>query len=322
MRVHPVRRVLAPVLAAFALMTAFVAPARAATITQVTSFGTNPGALRMYRYVPDGLPSGRPLVVVMHGCTQDARTYATNSGWLTIADRYRVSLVLPEQQSGNNANRCFNWFQSGDTARGQGEAASVAQMVQRMRNDYGSTNVYASGLSAGGAMAAVMLATYPDVFSGGAVMAGLPYRCASSLVDAYGCMSPGRDLTPQQWGDRVRAASRHQGPWPTVTVWHGTSDYTVVPANMRELVDQWTNVHGADTRADLSDTVSGAAHAVYRNGAGAAVVETYTINGMGHGHPVDPGTGPRQCGTAGAYVLDVNICAAHHSAQKWFPPSP
>lgn len=91
----------------------------AAAIQEVTGFGTNPGALKMYRYVPDGLPAGRPVVVALHGCTQNASGYGTGSGWTELADRWGFSVVLPQQQSANNASSCFNWFQAGDIERGQ-----------------------------------------------------------------------------------------------------------------------------------------------------------------------------------------------------------
>ena len=80
-------------------------------------------------------------------------------------------------------------------------------------------------------------------------------------------------------------------------------------------MDQWTNVHGIDQTADVSDTVAGYPHKVYKTAAGVARVETYTITGMGHGTPVDPGTGESQCGTAGAYILDVNICSSYYIAR-------
>lgn len=291
--------------------------ARAAAIAEVTGFGSNPGNLRMFRYVPTGLPAGRPLVVVLHGCTQDAAGYGTASGWVSLADRLGFALVLPQQQVLNNANKCFNWFQAADTARGQGEAASVAAMVARMKSDFGVTRTYATGLSAGGAMTSALLAAYPEVFTGGGVVAGIPHGCATSMVDAFTCMNPGRNLTPAQWGDKVRAASAHRGPWPVVSIWHGTADYTVAQANQRELVEQWTAVHGADAVADVTDTVAGFPHSVYRDVAGSPVVETHTITGMGHGQPVDPGTGAAQCGTATAYVLDVNACAAWYLTHRW-----
>jgi poly(hydroxyalkanoate) depolymerase family esterase len=292
-------------------------PASAATVSEVTGFGGNPGALRMFRYVPDGLPSGRPIVVAMHGCTQDAVGYGTNTGWLALAQERQFTLVLPQQQQANNANKCFNWFQSGDIGRGMGEAESVAQMVRRTKTDTSAGQVYVTGLSAGGGMTTAMLAAYPDLFAGGGVVAGLPYRCATSLIDAFSCMYPGKNLTAGQWGDLVRSASSHTGPWPIVSVWQGTSDFTVAPANQREIVEQWTNVHGVPATPSTTDTVAGYPHATYRDQSGRSVVETYSITGMGHGQPVDPGTGTGKCGTAAPYILDVNVCSAWYISRFW-----
>ncbi|WP_244283107.1 PHB depolymerase family esterase [Streptomyces flavidovirens] len=97
---------------------AFAPAARAAALTEVTGFGTNPGNLRMFRYVPDGLPAGRPLVVAMHGCTQSAAAFDAETGWTAMADRWGFALLLPQQQSGNNPNACFNWFEPADIKRG------------------------------------------------------------------------------------------------------------------------------------------------------------------------------------------------------------
>ncbi len=165
-------------------------------------------------------------------------------------------------------------------------------------------------------MTSVMLATYPDMFAGGGIVAGLPYKCATSMVDAFSCMNPGKNQTPAQLGDAVRGASGHTGPWPTVSVWQGDADFTVRPANMTEIVEQWTNVHGIPATPTSTDTVAGYPHAVYASG-GRTLVETYTITGMGHGQPLDPGTADGQCGTAGAYLLDVDICAAWHMSTAW-----
>ncbi|MEC3981124.1 extracellular catalytic domain type 1 short-chain-length polyhydroxyalkanoate depolymerase [Amycolatopsis sp. H20-H5] len=296
---------------------AFAAPALASTIRPVTGFGSNPGALQMFEYVPDGLPPGRPVVVALHGCTQDASGYGQGSGWVELAERWRFTLVLPQQVSGNNLSKCFNWFQSGDTTRGSGEAESIAQMTRRAIADTGADakRVYVSGLSAGGGMTSVMLAAYPELFGGGGIVAGLPFGCASSTIEAFGCMNPGKNLTPKQWGDKVRAASAFTGTRPTVSIWQGTADYTVAPANLRELAEQWTDV-GAATAAG-TDTVGGFPHAVYRDSAGRVAVETYSITGMGHGQPVAPGGGDGRCGHAAPYLLDVGVCAAWQLGRSW-----
>ncbi|MBA2809589.1 PHB depolymerase family esterase [Streptomyces sp. KM273126] len=309
------------VLSLIALVLGFTsAPARAASLKEVTGFGSNPGNLQMFRYVPDGLPTGRPLVVALHGCTQSAAAYDDETGWTKWADAWGFALVLPQQKAINNANSCFNWFQSSDFSRGQGEALSIRQMVDRTAADHGTdpARVYVTGLSAGGAMTSVMAASYPDVFSGAAVVAGIPFDCARSVSAGLSCMNPGSDLSPRQWGDKVRAAyPSYSGPYPTMSVWHGSADGTVKPMNMTEIVEQWTDVHRTDTVADVSDTVQGYPHKVYRDGSGRDVVESYSITGMGHGQPVDPGSGATQCGVAGQYFPDMNICASYRIGQFW-----
>ena len=306
-------------LAAVFLAVAALAARDAAALTEVTSFGSNPGNLKMFKYVPAGLPAHAPLVVALHGCAQSAAAYDDETGWQKFADRWQFALLLPQQQSGNNATSCFNFFEPGDIQRGQGEPLSIKQMVDRMLADHGGdpARIYVTGLSAGGAMTEVMLATYPDVFAGGAVVAGIPYGCANGMTAAFSCMNPGSDLTPAQWGAKVRAASSWTGPWPIVSIWHGASDTTVRPTNATESLEQWTDVHGIDRTPDVEDTIAGNPHKVYKDSSGATRVETVLITGMGHGTPVDPGTGETQCGTAGAYILDVNVCSTYYIGRFW-----
>lgn len=285
-------------------------------LTQVTSFGTNPGNLLMFTHVPPGLPANAPLVVVLHGCTQSASAMEA-SGWSTASDAQGFFVIYAQQQSSNNSSSCFNWFVSGDITRGQGEALSIKQMVDWVKANYSidSSRVYATGFSAGAYFSAVMAATYPDVFSAVAVNSGGPYACATTQSDAFMCMNGNVTKTAQAWGDLVRGAfSGYTGARPRVSLWHGSADGTVNIAQLTESVKQWTNVFGADQTADVSDTVFGQAHKVYQDGSGRGVVETYTISGMGHAVPVDPqfsfpSGGP--CGTTGTYFSDQNICAAY-----------
>ncbi|MGW3607984.1 extracellular catalytic domain type 1 short-chain-length polyhydroxyalkanoate depolymerase [Micromonospora sp. NPDC005161] len=292
---------------------ALATPAQAASLTQVTGFGSNPGNLAMYAYRPDNLPASSPAVVLLHGCTQNASGYFANSGWQKYADQWKFALIVPQQPSGNNANSCFNWFEPGDTARGQGEALSIKQMVDHAKTNFGVDRgrVFVSGLSAGAAMSSVMLATYPDVFAAGSIIAGIPYRCATSMVNAFSCMNPGADKTPAAWGDLVRGAyPGYSGRRPRVAIWHGTSDTTVAPLNGAESRDQWTNVRGVpQTPSSTSSLPGGTSLEVYGNDD----VRLYRVSGMGHGTPVDPGSGAEQCGSTAAYFLDT-ICSTYRDA--------
>lgn len=295
-------------------LAAGAAPGRAAP-TAVPSFGSNPGNLAMFVYRPAGLPAGRPVVVALHGCTQSAADYLANAGWRKYADLWGFTLVLPEQKRANNVQRCFNWFEPADTTRDRGEALSVRQMVDyAVAHDGGDgERVYVTGLSAGGAMTAVLLAAYPDVFAAGAVVGGLAYRCATDLISALTCMSSPPARTPREWGDAVRAAyPGYGGGYPRVEIWFGAADTTVVPANADRLREQWTDVWGLGPDPSSTSALPGGTTR-YRYGDAVTV---YRVAGIGHGTPVDPGTGVDQCGNAARYYPD-SICAAYRSAVAW-----
>jgi len=280
----------------------------------VSSFGTNPGNLNMYSYVPAGISAKAPLVVVMHGCTQNATTYATQSGWNKLADGHKFYVVYPEQNSANNSSTCFNWFQSGDQNRGQGEAFSIKQMIDYMKTHYliDTTKIFVTGLSAGACMTNVMLACYPDIFNKGAVMAGAPYKAGANAL--YGFTTS----TPQAWADSVKTAfPSYSGVYPKVSVFQGGSDFVVSPNNVPEIVKQWTYLNGADQTADVVvNSFNGNASVSknrYNDNSGNEVVETFTITGMSHGIAVDTGTCYQKGGQTGTYALET----VHFHSSFW-----
>lgn len=292
-----------------------------AGLDEVRGFGSNPGDLRMMAHMPAGLPAGAPLVVALHGCTQTAAGYDDGAGWSRMADRHGFAVLLPDQMRGNNPNTCFNWFQPGDTTRGSGEAESIRQGIAHMvaTHSLNPARVYISGLSAGGGMAAAMLATYPEVFAGGAIIAGLPYGAARTMPEAFEAMGGRRQHTPREWGDLVRAASPHRGPWPRVQVWQGDADTTVRPGNAAELVKQWTDVLGLGALPGITDRVDGAAHQAWRDGSGQVVLETFMVPGMGHGTPLHPRATDldQSLGNPAPYMLDAGISSTWHMARSW-----
>ncbi len=280
----------------------------AATLPQVTNFGSNPGRLGMRLHVPDALPKHPALLVALHGCSQTAATYDIGSGWSKLADRLGFVVLYPEQQRGNNPNRCFNWFVPANAHRDSGEALSIRQMIDHTIAAHGidRSRIFVTGLSAGGAMTSSLLAAYPELFAAGAIVAGLPHGSAGSMSEAMQAMSQGRKRTAQQWGEIVRGASSHHGRWPRVAIWHGTDDNIVRIANAEASLLQWTNVHGL-AEAPTRDTTTGKhRHRVWQDGAGRNVIELHTIGGMGHGVALALGS-EHNSGIAGPFHFDVGV---------------
>jgi poly(hydroxyalkanoate) depolymerase family esterase len=281
------------------------------SIISISSFGSNPGALNMYTYVPTGISGAAPLVVAMHGCTESASLYATQTGWDKLADLHKFYVVYPEQVSANNSSLCFNWFDTTDASRNVGEAMSIKQMVDYMKVHYTiDTNaIYVTGLSAGAAMTAVMMATYPDVFNKGAIMAGVPYKAATSASAAFNAMNGFVTMTPAQWGALVKTQNPgYKGSYPKAMICQGLSDFTVSPTNATELMKQWTFMNHADQTVDSSNNAfQGNANVVlsiYNDSNNNPVVYLYKITGMPHGIAVDTGACPRQGGQAGTYAIE------------------
>jgi poly(3-hydroxybutyrate) depolymerase len=306
----------------------------------------------MYRYVPDDLPSGMPLVVALHGCTQDARSFDDESGWAHLAAKIGFALLLPEQPASNNSDRCFTFYLEEHNRRGAGETASIASMIDWMLDDtelgLDRSKVFVTGLSAGGGMAAAMLASYPELFAGGAILAGVPYGCASTFgspwlamqrwwflvtnpygeagwaawrcgISREGFVGAGTArASAEEWRARIEEAGADpSAKMPPVALWHGAADRTVDPNNLGELVEQWTAVHRIDAEPDAERSEDGMRIRDYADPSGAALVESVEVSGLGHAQPIDPGPGRRQCGAVAPHFEDHGICAALEIAEFW-----
>ncbi len=286
-------------------------------LIEIERFGTNPGALKMFAYVPAQRQPLSPLVVVLHGCGQGAADYDLGAGWSTLAKHYGFALLLPEQQRANNAQRCFNWFQPEDTARDQGEACSIRQMIARMVTDCAidPKRIFVTGLSAGGAMTMTLLSAYPELFAAGAVIAGLPFGTARNMRDAILQMRLPPARPAGELGDLVRCASDHRGKWPKLSVWHGTADYTVHPDNAGEIVKQWLDLHQLPLAPMAQVQVDGYPHQQWWNADGETVVESFTITNMTHGTPIGIAANDKRYGKAGPFLLEAGISSSYHIAK-------
>lgn len=294
-------------------------PVTAGVLTETANFGANPGNLRMMAFVPGLLTRKAPLVVALHGCGQDAHNFGKGAGWLELAERHGFALLMPEQQRANNPNGCFSWFLPDDTRRDSGEAHSIRQMIEHLITscNLDRDRIYVTGLSAGGAMTSAMLACYPDVFAGGAIVAGLPFGGAHNVQSAFETMRSARDFQAGKWGEAVLKVSNHRGRFPRISVWHGTADAVVNPNNADAIVKQWANVHGVPLAPSAKSKVSGHCRSVWRNGAGEDMIEYFAIAGMGHGVPLAQSTGSDGCGHVSPFHIEAGISCVNHIAHFW-----
>ena len=302
-----------------ALGVTHTAYANSSTLKQVSDFGSNPGGLNMYSYIPAGLPEGAPLVIALHGCDQSAADYYADSGWPKYADLYGFAVVFAQQPSAADAY-CFDWGTPWDDLRGVGEAESIYQMVQYAEADYGVNpqQIYITGLSAGGGMTADMLADYPDVFAGGAIDSGPAAQCSQVGILNIDCTTGYSAYTPAGWGDLIQNSDPgYTGSYPRVAIWQGSADPVVNPVEMTYSMDGWTDVWGVgQTPSSTLSLGSGTTEKQYDDSSGQAIVATFEVAGMAHGLAVSPGSGTTQCGSTGTFFV-ASICSTYYTLKFW-----
>ena len=287
-------------------------------LSALKNFGTDPGSLSADTYIPKNFRKNGPLVVVLHGSTQSPESYDIGSGWSTLADECGIALLFPGQRLTNNLIGSFNWFETDDSQRGGGEPLSIRHMIKQVVDDHAvdPSRVFITGMSSGGAMTSVMLATYPEVFAGGAIIAGLPYGTANNMMEAIIRMHGFGSPSDNQLDTLVRGASQFTGPWPTISVWHGDVDATVDNINASSIVGQWQKIHKVEGSPTRVETVDGYPREVWCDADGRVVIEQYTIGEMGHGTPISA-EGDEGLGEAGEYMLEVGISSTRHIADFW-----
>ncbi|MCA1406605.1 PHB depolymerase family esterase [Ensifer sp. IC3342] len=279
-------------------------------------FGLNPGGLRAWCHVPANITPAPALVVALHGCTQSASVYDHCSGWSGLGEERGFAVLFPEQVRSNNTNLCFNWFNPVDVRRDSGEAMSIRQMIDHMVDRYclDRNRIFITGLSAGGAMANAMLAAYPEVFTAGAILAGLPYMSASTVPQAFDRMRGYGLPSGLALQAKLRSASDHEGSWPAISVWHGGGDDTVAPANARAIVDQWRGVHCVQSRPTISQQRGDHTLQIWQDATGRDVIELHTLAAMGHGAPIDIAKGYEK---DGPFFLDIGVSSTLEAARAW-----
>ncbi|ABE29712.1 esterase, PHB depolymerase family protein [Paraburkholderia xenovorans LB400] len=241
---------------------------------------SNAAGQRQYKlYVPaayTGEPS--PLIVMLHGCTQNADDFAAGTRMNEMAERHGFIVVYPNQTQAANPSKCWNWFKPGDQLRDQGEPSLIAGITREVMGRYrvDPARVYVAGLSAGGAMADIMLKTSPDLYAAAGVHSGLAYGCAKDLPSALGAMRGGN-------AQHRRARAVPQRP---LIVFHGDADTTVHPSNAAGIVasfDAGTTTVSAQSGAASGRRAHTRTHTQQRHVAANGVeAEYWSIHGAGH----------------------------------------
>ncbi|CAD6534874.1 hypothetical protein LMG28727_03160 [Paraburkholderia kirstenboschensis] len=243
---------------------------------------SNAAGRRQYRlYVPaasEGEPL--PLIVMLHGCTQNADDFAAGTQMNTLAERHRFLVAYPEQPQQANPSKCWNWFKPGDQHCERGEPSLIAGITREIiaEQNVDPARVYVAGLSAGGAMAAIMIAAYPELYAAAGVHSGLPARCAHDLPSALAAMKGGK--RPVQ--ARRAAPDTASLPKRPVIVFHGDADATVSIRNAAQLVDGFSarpHDGGEQRRADAGGRACTVSRLVSADGIDA---ELWTIHGAPH----------------------------------------
>jgi endo-1,4-beta-xylanase len=272
---------------------AVAAPASAASLQRVASFGSNPSNLNMYVYVPDRVDPNPAILVAMHYCTGTAQAYFSGMAqeYVTGANQYGYVIVFPEA---TRSGQCFDVYSPEALRRNGGsDPVSIKSMIDYALTTYKGdpARVFATGASSGAMMTNVMLGLYPDVFAGGVAFMGVPFGCfatgsASSTWNSQ-CSGGQTNKTAQQWGDQVRQAyPGYTGSYPRFQAWHGSTDTTLSYNNFAEEIEQWTNLHGISQTPVLTDSpVSGWTRTRYGSAGVDAPVEGISVQGVGHNLP-------------------------------------
>lgn len=284
------------------------APAAEAKCTQSSkAYGT----LHMWECAPSGMegktatPAG--LVVALHGYTQgvvqqsspgQAWGFKPTSQWAVLAEKYKFYVVFPDK--GSAAFQWYAFFNTFGIGRSDAEPTAIAQMVADMKaaHNIDPDKVFVNGLSAGAYMAVVMLATYPDVFAAGSTFAGGAYGCSTSCAalgkKGQGWTWPGNHAATLVTGAYPAVWKSATARKPRLLVFQGDADGAVTPENMADLAQQWSGALGI-TGGGTKDTLKGHARTQYEKD-GKVALATILMSGIGHGTPVDPGTGEDQGG--------------------------
>lgn len=239
-------------------------------------FSCAAGSRDYFLYVPAALPEGpQGVVLMLHGCTQDADDFARGTDMNRVAERYGLIIAYPEQTRAHNTQACWNWFRPGDQGPNGGEPEILAGLARKLAAEFGIAEgrAFVAGLSAGGGMAAILGITHPEIFSAVGIHSGLPHGAAHDVVSAFAAMR----------GDAASSPARSNPPVRTI-VFHGSADPTVHPANADRIVEAAAAgsrvIHSHESGRSRGGRIWSRTTASTPDGT--ALTEEWRIEGAGH----------------------------------------
>lgn len=257
---------------------------------QQEEFGLNPGNLKLYLYVPQTLSENPSLLVVLHGCSQNATSFSQESGWNELAESNGFIVLYPEQRYQNNASLCFNWYADGSPCESD-ELRSIQSMVKFCTTRYGidTQKQFVYGVSAGAAMAVQLMVCQPDQFKAGASVAGGAFVDVDGLTEAGKLMRRKEAISDAHLLAELKPFIKEQQILPDLIVYHGTSDKVVNEQNTKDLIQQWTLQAGIaqnpQTQQKYPSKKGDINKRCYRSESGVRLV-WYQGNAMGHWLPL------------------------------------
>ncbi len=254
--------------------------------------GARPYRLYLPSKARDREGAGIPLLVVLHGCTQDAEDVARGTRMDEHGREREMAVLYPEQTPDAHATRCWNWYEPDHQSAGAGEPALLAEMIQEVTGTWGldPRRIYVAGISAGGAMAVVLTATHPELIQGVASHSGVAYRAAVGLDEATQVLAGGRAEPARDLAKAAVAAMGDEARHIPLLVIHGAEDPVVAPRNALWLTEQWAGLAetltGGEVQRDEHPTrprsEGDARVEVVRDADGRLWVESWTVEALGH----------------------------------------
>jgi poly(hydroxyalkanoate) depolymerase family esterase len=291
------------------------------SLTQIENFGDNPGNLKMFVHenAAQKITDPKPLVIVLHGCGQNAQDVATLTGWNKLSDSNKFIVLYPQQKMINNISACFNWFNNKDIENGKGENESIFEMISYIQLHYkiDSTKIFITGLSAGAAMSVVMLATHPSLFKSGAIFAGCAYKIATNPLAAFSVMGGNKKISKDELVKNITDQnSSYKGKYPTLIIYQGLNDQIVNHKNAALLIKQWAGINNCGSVPTKTETSFMSVSDITRFTFNDTILY-YEIKKLGHQLLIKPGDAFNEGGKKGTFGIDKNFHSTYQTAKDF-----